>query len=183
MWALVLLAVLVTSCATPPSAGYSVTQNELHRSGRFSLNVQKADGSREAVQGGFVWSDNGESLQLDLTNPVGSTMARVLVNPDMAVLERSNGQRELAYTPDHLVEQVLGSPIPVSGLRSWLHGNTGKPDASNVENDKDGNLAYFEQHGWRVQLSRYDSLGPTLIRLNRHGHQGEISVRLAISGS
>src|SRR3546814_9254470 len=66
--------------------------------------------------------DTGNALTLDLTNPLGNTLARVSVLPGLATLTRSNGEREQAAHPDALVEQVLGSPMPVAGLRDWLQG-------------------------------------------------------------
>jgi hypothetical protein len=39
------------------------------------------------VQGSFVWRDVGGRLTLDLNNPFGSTLARVQVDPDQAVVD------------------------------------------------------------------------------------------------
>ena len=74
----------------------------------------------QAVQGGFVWLDRGRLLTLDLTNPMGTVLARVEVGPQGALLQESNGTVTRAAHPDALVRQVLGEEIPVSGLRSWM---------------------------------------------------------------
>src|SRR5690606_34910553 len=133
------------------------------RTGRFALTVNHVGGKQEAVQGGFAWHDTGDSLTLDLANPLGSTLARVSVEPGRASMVRSNGEREFAPDPDALVDQVLGSPMPVGGLRYWLQGRTGPGPTASVQKDDQGRLTAFVQDGWQAQLSRYDALGPRLL--------------------
>ena len=134
------------------------------------------------MQGGFAWHDSGRELLLDLTNPLGNTLARVKVEPGTATLTRSNGSTEQAEHPDALVELVLGSPIPVAGLRDWLRGQTGSSSAAALIHNGTGQVASFDQNGWRVKLSRYDALGPTLLQLNRNDANRTISVRLVVDG-
>ncbi len=183
--ALALIA-LLSACATPPKpeqgglneAGKA--DSTLTRSGRFALSVTHSSSKVEAVQGGFSWKDDGRNLMLDLSNPLGNTLARVWVLPGQAVLERTDGSQEVASNPDALVEQVLGSPVPVAGLRDWLHGRTGGSDVQKQRLDEQQHLSSFEQAGWRVTLSRYDEQGPRLLQLNRHESSRSISVRLVV---
>ena len=178
-FAMALLTLLLSACVTPGHIGGGNT-NALDRTGRFALNVQHMGGKRDAIQGGFAWRDDGQQLMLDLANPLGSTLARVQVMPGQAVMTRSNGQQERASTPDALVEQVLGSPMPVAGLRDWLQGSVGQDAVSNLQKNDAGQPAAFSQNGWRVQLSRYDERGPRLLQLNRNDSQRDISLRLVI---
>lgn len=183
--ALTLLAVL-SACATPPQpkdgsgAGADQASSALSRSGRFAVSVTHSSSQVEAVQGGFSWRDDGRKLMLDLSNPLGNTLARVWVLPGQAILERTDGSQELATHPDALVEQVLGSPVPVAGLRDWLHGRTGSAPVQSERRDDQQKLSSFEQSGWRVTLSRYDEQGPRLLQLNRHEANRSISVRLVV---
>ena len=181
-WCVMVLALLLSACASPGriAGTESVQANALDRTGRFALNVQHLGGKRDAVQGGFAWHDDGRQLTLDLANPLGSILARVQVLPGQAVMTRSNGQQERAATPDALVEQVLGSPMPVAGLRDWLQGSAGRGQASNLQTNDAGQTSSFTQDGWRVQLSRYDAHGPRLLQLNRNDSQRDISLRLII---
>jgi outer membrane lipoprotein LolB len=98
-------------------------------------------------------------------------------------MTRSNGEIETASSPDGLVDQVLGSPIPVGGLRDWLRGQTGAAPVSGLQKNPDGQVAQFQQAGWRVALSRYDSKGPRLLQMNRSEASRDITVRLVIDGS
>lgn len=173
------LSLLLVACATPQKITEVDTDSAFQRQGRFALSVNHAGGKQEAVQGGFAWLDTGNRLQLDLANPLGNTLARVQVQAGQAVLTRSDGSQQAAPHADALVEEVLGSPIPVAGLRDWLQGRTGTNPVSELEKNPQGQIASFSQQGWRVQLSRYDSYGPTLLQLNRHDASRDISVRLA----
>ncbi|NYT64177.1 outer membrane lipoprotein LolB [Alcaligenaceae bacterium] len=181
-WCAGLLCLFLAACATPPKTGGDNTAQGFERSGRFALSVNYFDGKQDAVQGGFVWRDTGQALELDLLNPLGNTLARVQVEPGQATLIRSNGATEQAAHPDALVEQVLGSPIPVGGLRDWLQGRTGDASVQGLENNSNGQPQLFSQNGWRVQLLRYDTYGPTLLQMNRNDTNRTISVRLVVNG-
>lgn len=179
-----LACLLLAACATPQKiAGSGAGAQAFDRVGRFAVSVEHRDGKRDAVQGGFAWHDAGRELLLDLANPLGSTLARVQVLPGVAILTRSNGDTETASSPDGLVDQVLGSPIPVGGLRDWLRGQTGAAPVSSLQKNAAGQITQFQQAGWQIALSRYDSAGPRLLQLNRSEASRDISVRLVIDGS
>src|SRR5690606_5224498 len=150
------------------------------RTGRFALQVEHRGGKQDAVQGGFAWRDTLNGQRLDLANPVGNTLARIDVKPGQALLTRTDGTTEAAANPDAVVEQVLGSPIPVGGLRDWLRGRLAQGPAEHVEKDSEGRLARFSQNDWRVELSRYDEQGPRMLRMRRTEPERDISLRLVI---
>lgn len=177
-WLVAGLCAILAACATPQKIGDASPSKTFERVGRFALSVQHANGKQDAVQGGFAWLDSGQQLQLDLANPMGSTLARVVVSADQAVLTRSDGSQQATPHPDELIAQVLGSPIPVAGLRDWLQGRTGTDAVTQQQVDEQGRILSFSQNGWRVKLSRYDSQGPTLLQLNRNDAMRTISVRL-----
>jgi outer membrane lipoprotein LolB len=171
---------VLAGCATPARIDTAAPDSVFQRTGRFAVSVQYDSGRQEAVQGGFAWLDTGRLLTLDLANPLGTTLARVQVGPGSATLTRSNGEQESAPSADALVEKVLGSPIPVAGLRYWLRGQTGQASASDVFRSPQGQPQRFVQDGWRVELLRYDGSGPQLLRLNRNEANRSISVRLVV---
>lgn len=169
---------LLAACATPQKIDHAGAGPSFERAGRFALSVNYHSGKQDAVQGGFAWLDTGKHLQLDLANPLGSTLARVDVDATHAMLTRTDGSQLTANHPDALIEQVLGSPIPVAGLRDWLQGRTGSQPVTHLEKNANGQIQAFHQDGWRIRLSRYDQYGPQLVQLNRRDTQRDISVRL-----
>ncbi|MCY1540627.1 Outer-membrane lipoprotein LolB [compost metagenome] len=181
-WALMaMLAAVLAACTTPkPIEGASA--DAFSRIGRFALTVNEESGKQNAVQGGFSWSDDGRRYVLDLTNPLGSTEARVEGRPGAASLTKADGTRLVADNPDALAGEALGSSVPVSGLRDWLRGKLApQPEATEVTSDDLGRPVAFEQGGWRARLSRYDALGPQLLVLERQEPGRRILLRLVVN--
>ncbi len=174
---------LLAACA--PALKQPGTQEDgtYSRAGRFALNVwdKTIDRNKDAVQGGFLWLDTRQRLDLDLRNPLGSTLARVSVTQDSATLVHADGSRVTAENPDALVAEVLGSEIPVSGLRYWLKGIVAPSGAEQAQRDAQGNLGSFIQAGWKVTLSDYDHKGPRKLGMVRNETFQTITVRLVIN--
>lgn len=178
-----LATVLAAGCASPPRIEGEPSGLSFDRTGRFALQVEHRAAEQEAVQGGFAWRDTPSGQRLDLANPLGNTLARIDLQPGKAILTRTNGTVEEASDPDALVELVLGSPIPIAGLRYWLRGKLAPGPAEHVEKNDQGQLYRFGQQGWRVELSRYDQQGPRLLRLRRTEASRDISLRLVVDGT
>ncbi|NLB31091.1 MAG: outer membrane lipoprotein LolB [Alcaligenaceae bacterium] len=174
---------LMSACTLTPKVDSEQLTEEV-RVGRFAvLSYDKRDNvNKDAVQGGFVWRDRGRTLDIDLTNPLGNTLARVEVSDFQSVLINSSDQRLVAVSPDDLMARVLdGRPLPVSGLRYWVRGELMPAiQAQNVERDEQGRLVSAYQHGWQINLSAYDAKGPTRLHLIRNEAVERITVRLTI---
>nr|MBF0685439.1 outer membrane lipoprotein LolB [Pseudomonas sp.] len=184
-----LLVALLSACATPPPITPDDTQatqsGVLSRTGRFAVQVDEVAGKTQAVQGGFAWYDMAlRDLTLDLNSPLGAALARVEVDADgTATLTEANGMQTVADSADDLVAQVLGSPIPVAGLRYWLRGQLApQPAARNLQRDAEGRPVAFEQGGWKVNITDFDPIGPVRMSLQRSepGHR-LIDVRLVMT--
>lgn len=174
---------VLAACVTPARITSSQAgAQEFSRVGRFALTVTEAGASPHATQGGFSWLDEGGQFTLDLTNPLGSTQARVQGKPGLAVLTRANGEQLSAPDPDALAEDALGSRVPVAGLRDWFQGRLAQqPAAASVQRDDQGRPITFEQGGWRAALSRYDDLGPQVLVLERQEPGRRIVLRLVVT--
>ena len=175
----VVMLVGLSACAVAPKPAVTTAAEQFQRSGRFALSVDNADGKKDAVQGGFQWSQTAHQLQLDLNNPMGAILARVVVTTQGAMLQYPDGQVEYASSPDALVEQLIGYVIPVEGMRDWLQGQTGAGSVSELKMEQ-GKPSYFQQDGWRVRMQRYDDAGPRLLQMNRNQAQQSISVRVVV---
>ncbi|MEZ2720413.1 lipoprotein insertase outer membrane protein LolB [Paenalcaligenes hominis] len=170
----------VVGCSVTPHQDTRYTvQDQFQRSGRFALSVEKNTGERDAVQGGFVWNEQQQRIQLDLNNPMGSVLARVVADEQGAQLHYPNGDIEYAQSADALVAQLLGYELPVEGMKDWLHGQTGSRPVSDLKREQD-QIVYFQQDNWRVRLQRYDELGPRLLQMNRTQPSQSFSVRIVV---
>lgn len=180
--AALLLGVSVVGCSmTPKPSPVSSDQHDevFQRAGRFAISVEQRNGERDAVQGGFVWREEAQQIQIDLNNPVGTVLARVVADERGARLIYPNGEIEYAQSPDALVAQLLGYELPVAGMKDWLHGQTGVTPVVDLEQDQ-GRISYFQQDNWRVRLQRYDDQGPRLLQMNRNQASQAFSVRLVV---
>jgi len=173
-----LVSTLLVACATVERIDTGAT-GAFSRTGRFALTVQTSDAPPQATQGGFAWYDAGDTLQVHLSNPVGSVLAQLRVQRDHAVLVRGDGSQDEAQTPDVLVARILGRAVPVSSLRAWLRGQVSL-HATEIVRDAHGHILAFTQDGWCVQWSRFDAQGPRLLRLSRHDAGQQAQLRLVI---
>jgi len=189
--AILMLTVLMTACATPPPItppdAEATQSGVLSRTGRFAIQVDEVMGKTQAVQGGFAWYDMARNgLTLDLNSPLGAALARVEVDGSgTATLTESNGVQTVAESADDLVAQVLGSPIPVGGLRYWLRGQLApQPAAQELQRDSAGRPMAFSQAGWKVRVTDFDTIGPVRMSLQRAEPGNRvINVRLVMTPS
>ncbi|MBV2179802.1 MAG: outer membrane lipoprotein LolB [Castellaniella sp.] len=173
------LLVWLTGCATPTRIGGQGPAFE--RVGRFAVNLQPVAQAPYAAQGGFSWRDDGRTLRLDLSTPLGSVLARIQVAPGLSVLEHADGSRESASSPDDLLQLVWGHSMPVSGLRYWIRGQVEPGRAvTDEQRDDQGRPTALRQDGWDIRLSSYDAQGPGRIRLFRQDAQGEWRLQLIV---
>lgn len=180
------LLFVLAGCATqaPPvqkPLTESPSLSEFVRHGRFAMRTEAPHEEPEAVQGGFVWRDAGGRLTLDLINPFGSTMARVLVEPGQATMTQSNGETLSSSDPDALVQQVIGRRVPVRNMRAWLRASLRQsPGMQQVRHDEQGRIVAFAESGWKVELGRFDTLGPRLLVLSRLEGRKQVVIRLVV---
>ena len=153
---------LIAGCAAlpPPS--------EPLLSGRLALQVD-ADGTHAAqsFSAGFELSGDAERGHLQLTTPLGTTLAQARWAPGVARLVTPRGEQEFADL-DSLSKAALGEILPLRALPDWLHGRAwpGAPSHADVA------AGGFSQLGWTVDLARFDQgwllasrPGPPRVRL------------------
>ena len=139
--------VLAASCASLPqgTGGTSYT-------GRFALVVDGFD-RHETASGRFALSVDRSDVTLDLSTPLGTTVARVQSGPSGARLTvPSAGGLRTAQgpDPDALSLQVLGWPLPVAGIGDWIEGRPAAGRPYRLE-PGDGGADRIEQDGWTIQ--------------------------------
>ncbi len=143
--ALLLLAGLLTACASRPPA--AVGTDVL--SGRMSLRVAASAGSAERSSTlAYDLRGNPQTGQIEFSTPLGSIVARASWAPGQVALTTEQGERRFADL-DSMSREVLGEVIPVAALFDWLRGRPW-PGASS-RSTANG----FEQLGWQVDLSRF----------------------------
>jgi outer membrane lipoprotein LolB len=116
--------------------------------GRLSVQVAPHGGQpARSVSASFELRGTAEQGELDLSGPLGQTVARARWAPGRAQLLTSDGERSF---PDleSLAGEALGERLPLGALVDWLRGRPwrGAPSRSTADG--------FEQLNWRVDLAR-----------------------------
>jgi outer membrane lipoprotein LolB len=179
LWLAGLLGVLATACATlpPPTGGVSY-------SGRFALAVDGIE-RHETASGRFALTVDRSDVTLDLSTPLGTTVARLQSGPAGARLTvpSAGGLRtEQGPDPDALSLQVLGWPLPVSGISDWIEGRP-VPDRPFRMDPGDAGAAQLQQDGWTIHFEPRGSDG-RIRRLDmsrpRQGDAPAVSLRVVL---
>lgn len=128
-----LLMGALTACVQPPRQP-SADASSHYWSGRLALQVE--DAASQSFSAGFELQGQADRGQLTLLNPLGNVMASLEWTPERAVLVSAQQRRE-SPSLDVLVQELLGSPVPVAALFDWLQGND------------------VPASGWQVDLSAF----------------------------
>lgn len=163
MWAAA-AALALAGCATLPEPA---PLDRLHV-GRFAATTTTLDERRENSAGRFALSVGNGRLVLDLSSPVGTTLARIDAGPDGATLRTvDNGATRHGRDAEALANDVLGWPLPVAGIGDWIEGRPvhGRPSLTTA---RDGALATIEQDGWTIEITeRFAAGSPRRLVMSR----------------
>ena len=142
---LVLLALIAACTTVPPMTGGADTL-----SGRLSVKVDGENGAAaHSVTAAFELQGDPRTGRLNLSTPLGSTLAQARWTPGTVALVTPQGERRYADL-DALTREVLGESLPVAALFDWLRGRPW-PGAPSQQDD-----GGFTQLGWSVDLARFD---------------------------
>jgi outer membrane lipoprotein LolB len=130
-WAAVLATTaLLSACATPRPVALP---GEEVWSGRLSLNVDSTP--PQSFSSAFDLRGAPAAGELQLSSPLGNTLATVVWTPQSAEL-RQGGQVTRRGSLDELTTELSGTAVPVAALFGWLRGIQG------------------DVPGWQADLSR-----------------------------
>ena len=189
MLALVALAGCV-SVEPPPretttaSRGVKACHQRVALTGRFSVRYLK-DGKEESAHGGFRWGQDNNNMRIVLMSPLGDTQALIDVTADSATLTSAGKVTRTADDVDALVQESLGWPMPVSGLRDWIQACMRDERGRRVPLIPE-NRELTTSDGWHITYPVWTDDGhggrrPRRIDLQRSERdRTEVSVRLII---
>lgn len=138
---------VAAGCATPVAPAGPAADRV---SGRLSIQVEASPqqpAQRLSALFDLTGSATEGALRLSST-ALGTTLAEARWTPQAATLRTPSGVTNHASLDD-LAERMLGQPLPMAALMSWLRG-TPWPGASFLDRPPG-----FEQLGWHVDLDRW----------------------------
>ena len=87
--------------------------------GRFYI-LYKLDDREESLHGKFGWEQSPENTVVTLMSPLGQTMAKIEITPQMTTFTAPNRTPASAPDAEELIKSQPGWTLPVSGMKGWL---------------------------------------------------------------
>lgn len=125
LFAAALASLALAGCAAPPltpDAGGAAQW-----SGRFSVTASSADAPDERSSGRFLLHVLDGRSRLELSSPLGQTLAQLQLADGRARLTTAEGKQFEADSAEALTEQVFGWRVPIGDLPRWLDGRFSSP--------------------------------------------------------
>jgi len=154
--AFVVAVLTLAACATAPrspvpQAPLTTADSPFVLGGRISARRGDA-----GVAGNFSWRHDPSHDVIELSTPLGQTLAKLEGNASGATVQLQDGRTESAPTWRALTERAFGVTIPVDGLASWIRARP-RPDARfGVERDAAGRVSELRQDGWDIVYAYAD---------------------------
>lgn len=146
--------------------------------GRFAVKMSdRPNNNTQGGTGSFTLSKNGYSDTLEIRSPMGSAIAKIVINPGEATLER-DGKKVTAIDADTLLQNTLGLPLPARGLSNWLNGQVRPGSAARLERDERGQVKNIRQDGWNLAYVWSEAKKIERLNMTRNTNTGTIDVRL-----
>ena len=146
----------------PPPASAVAARASFELTGR--LSARHGD---HALAAGFHWTHERERDELDLSSPLGQTIARLSGDASGVRLQGSDGRIETASDWTSLTTRALGWPLPVEGLAFWIQGLPREGAPAAVERGSDGLPATLRQDGWNIVYQAFERGGDGVPRPQR----------------
>lgn len=132
----------------------------------------------EGLSTHFRWEHDKGRDTLQLSSPLGETIARMSGEEGRVELERADGSRQSAASWDELTSRGLGWKLPVSGLAWWIQG---VPDPrSPFTWEGTSNPRVLRQEGWTIVYTGASTAAGMTRPIRLTLSYPEIEVRIAV---
>jgi outer membrane lipoprotein LolB len=169
--------------STSNAATAVTTQTSRAYHGRFAIQYNDQNGQQRNAYGNFSWQETGDTVTLQLRNPLGQTLAIVTSSPASATLELPNRQPLTADNVSTLMQNALGFALPVEGLRYWLQPSPAPTSRAKTEKDPEQPSRFKEitQDGWTIDYLAYAEAPATGVkRVNLTRSEPPLDIKLVL---
>lgn len=127
------------------------------------------------------WQQTRKNFMISLFGPMGTNAVKLYGYPGKVTLQKSDGKRLTASTPEAILAKETGWRLPVSNLYYWVRALPVPDMASKKSLDQNNHLQVLLQDGWRIQYLDYTKMNgidlPRKIFLNN----SDLSIKIIIS--
>ncbi|HJU21691.1 MAG TPA: lipoprotein insertase outer membrane protein LolB [Casimicrobiaceae bacterium] len=179
--AFVLCAVALAACATVPTPTVKeapIASNDVAFALAGRMSARRGD---NGVAGAFSWHHVPGHDEIDLSTPLGQTLAQLQGDAQEASVRLQDGRTESAPTWKALTQQAFGVTIPVEGLAYWVRAVPRAGAPYGVERDAAGRVSLLRQDGWEIVYAYADDASrlPSRVTLSYPGAD-PIEVRIVV---
>jgi len=190
-----LLVVLLSGCATPPSAPllddeardllWELRHVQLGELAGWQMKGRVAVKSiQHSWSASLSWQQQAGAFDIRFSSMLGQRLAQLKGDALTASLYLPDDRVLSAANASELLDEELGWSVPMDGLRYWLVGMPAPVLASsgklNKGLDELGRLQWLEQAGWRIEYPRYRSAGILEVPKKMVLTRDDLRVRLII---
>lgn len=174
-------AVVLAACATVPApatieAPITAVEAPFSIGGRISARRGDA-----GVAGAIAWTHDARHDSIELSTPLGQTLARLEGDARDVTVHLSDGRVESGPTWSALTEKALGVAIPVEGLAWWIRALPRPGVRYSLERDVSGRVSLLRQDRWEVAYAYADDAARRPFRVTlRYPGEEPIEVRVAV---
>ncbi len=158
---LMAVALFLSGCSTRSieKIQYLPTQNQhLHGLEHWRLKGRIAmSNASDSWSANIDWVHEKNKESIGLSGPLGQGSARIVLLPDLIVIDQGDGKVGYSTNIDSYIKQQLGFVVPVTALRFWVLGLPA-PDRDFVRLEEG-----FEQLLWEVHFLSFIPVGNNLM--------------------
>ncbi len=135
----------------------------------------------DALSASFRWHHDGDVDELELSSPLGQTLAQLSGSSSGVRLSTADGRTLSATDWQTLTSNGLGWPLPVTGLSYWVQGVPREGASFAIEPGDAAAPGVLRQDGWTVVYNAFAADGDGVRRPSRMTlSYAEVELRLAI---
>ena len=173
----VALAALISGCASlQPGADNAEIINSW--SGRFALTVTAPDQPEQRNNGSFSLTERKNATELELSTPLGVTIASARIDSSGASLVTAQGKRFEAQSGEDLTEQIFGWRIPVQRLPAWFKGKPSNITELQADPKWPDRPGAGEEDGWSIRYERWNDSRIARVWIS---YPSRVSLRMVIN--
>lgn len=183
------ISMLVGCASTPPisidnNANYKTwleRQHELQNmqnwtaKGSFSVTY-----NHKTDMASFVWEETNSGGLIDISGPLGIGNAKIIIQGDKAILQKSSGEMFEADNLNDLVNQHLAYKLPIANLHYWLRGLPLPKSNAESKYDDLNCVHMMQQDKWQIVYDEYSKFSNTYLPTRIYISNSQLNAKIVI---
>ena len=137
---------------------------------------------KHGESGQLRWICSQEKQEIALLSPLGQTVAEISQPDKQNAVLRAGNEIRSAPTFDALVQDALGTAVPIHDLGYWIQGvpDSRSGQAAINQIDSAGRPASLIHTGWAISIEGYRYLGAAIVATRLRAIKGDTVVKIII---